>query len=162
MYWNRKNKNDKNSSIPIQKRIIFSIGWLAPVRGFFTKNRKAPAPSVISCISPGGNQVNPRLTLLCTQVGPVHRVQEKKKRGTSMRAKETDYSPARDQNRREQWQKGRLTSSHTFLTMCLGMSVRLVRTNEVDRSDGIDTIHIDDIQTISLSKYSYLGYWYRY
>lgn len=49
----------------------------------FTKTQKTPVPVVISFIVPSlvGNQVNPRLTLLCTQVRPVHLVAGKKGEG---------------------------------------------------------------------------------
>lgn len=53
------------------------------VQMLFTETQKAPVPVIISFIVPNlvGNQVNPRLTLLCTQVRPVHLVARKKGEG---------------------------------------------------------------------------------
>lgn len=73
-YYNKYELNDE-----YLKKKWMSSAWKI-VQMVFTEIQKTPVPVVISFIVPSlvGNQVNPRLTLLCTQVRPVHLVAGKK------------------------------------------------------------------------------------
>lgn len=95
------------------------IHWHVEISWKTGKHLLPLQPPVTSCISL-------RVTRLildwpsCMQVGPARRGRReekkgKEKKGERMHEKEMDSGPARDQNRREQWQKGR---PHTRVHAC--------------------------------------------